>query len=489
MPQNFVISFGGTGARCMEAILYLAAAGSIRTPLQLLIVDPDETNGNVAETLKQLRRYQSIQKSVISPTTNGPPPFFSTPVNEGLAASSFMWSNPQPNQEFQTLIQYASQTSAEKGLLDLLYDESDLALTFEKGYVGRAHIGSLDLLRNLQAQIEWAAKDDVPKDSNKTEALLLFFKALRAATQQPGGARLLVIGSIFGGTGASGLPAIPPLLGEVLLSGLDSKLKLGCVQVAPYFTFPPGHEEDPDSALHPLATQAALFHYALTDTGYDRVYLVGAPTRVESNTENVPGGDSQKNKAHYVEIAAGLAAAHFFSNPPDADQPEVIACGSEGVSWDELPARTLTNIRKNFVSLATFCALHARFLSSDLEQGRHIGSKWHQDLTHSSTRRLGGQEPELRALTEFAVRFLKWAEEIRRVPNVQLLTVGDSADEGALSAMTLGGKSAANPYHRLISSMDRLPKLEQHTGIGWYVDGLSRSAFEYCADNYASWWH
>lgn len=488
MSQNFVIGFGGTGARCVETLAYVAASRSIKVPMHVLIVDPDESNGNVSEAVKQLRRYQTICANVEA-VGEHERAFFSTPLNAGLGEASFLWTNPQPNQEFQTLIQYSEQPETEKALLNLLYDESDMSLTFEKGYIGRAHIGSLDLLRNLESQIRNAASENDNVDRSKGGALQAFFKALRAATQQPGGANLIVIGSIFGGTGASGLPAIPPLISTILLEGLDKQLRLGCVQLAPYFTFPQGHEEDPDSALHPLATQAALYHYALTDTGYDRIYLIGAPTREQSNSENVPGGGAQKNQAHYVELAAALAVANFFDSPPTETGVEVVACGSEAVTWDNLPARGITDVRKNLTTFATFCALHANFLATDLAERRHQGSKWLQDLESSVGKTLGGQEPQIVALTEFSTRFIVWAMDVSRLAEVDLLTMSKSTDPNQLGSVANGGSHDVTPYHSLIFNLNSVGKNDQHSPIGWYIEALTRASSRFCKTNYSSWWH
>lgn len=486
MTQNFVMGFGGTGARCMEALAYLAASRSITEPLHMLVVDPDETNGNVVQCLDQLRRYQSIQQHVAPNRESGARPFFSTPLNADLGSESFLWANPQPNTAFQELIEYTAQPEDTRALLDLLFDESDLKLTFEKGYIGRAHIGSIDLLRTLETQIRTIASSS-DDDRARPDAMRSFFSTLRAATQQPGGAHLLVVGSVFGGTGASGLPAIPSLLQSVLLSGLQKKLTIACIQVAPYFSFPQGRAEDPDSALHPLATQAALYHYSLTDVGYDRVYLVGAPTREESNSGNVVGGGAQRNVAHYVELAAGLAAAHFFAEPPDKETPEVFACGGLSVRWDSLPYQRATDVRKNLVALGTFCLLHAQFLAGSLDKRRHLETKWMSDLRSARGRELGGQERELRDLRDFAKRYLDWATEIQRISDVELFTLRELESVSALSSVAAGGRSR-EPYHELITNLNMTRDVDQNSGAGWYVDALTRATVDFCRSNYAAWW-
>lgn len=44
----YIIGIGGTGARCIEAIIHFAALGLFnQETLHLLFVDADETNGNL----------------------------------------------------------------------------------------------------------------------------------------------------------------------------------------------------------------------------------------------------------------------------------------------------------------------------------------------------------------------------------------------------------------------------------------------------------
>lgn len=484
MSQQFVLAFGGTGARCAEALTYLLASRSIRLPTHVLIVDPDQTNGNVSIALEQLRRYHAIQKNIAA--VDGEGAFFSTPLNATLPQESFAWSNPQQNVEFGTLLEYAAQGQNEKALLDLLYDEDDMRLSFEKGYIGRAHIGSLDLLRTLEHQVTRAvaAADD---EQGSPDAMLLFFRRLRAAAQQPGGAKVMVLGSVFGGTGASGLPAVPPLLKKLLPTGLRAEMKIACVQVAPYFSFPPGREEDPDSALHPLATQAALYHYSLTNVGYERIYLVGAPSREQANDENVPGGDAQRNAAHYVELASALAVAHFFANPPQSANPEVLASGADEIHWTKLPHGKQTQIRRNLTSLATFCMMFDRYLAEDLSERRHLETKWLGDLERDRARTLGGQEAELRRLREFSERFLAWTVEVKQNSKTNLFATSDLHSEDSLAQVVDGG-SATDAYHRLYRRLNTVPASKQETGQGWFIEALTYASDGFCRENYQSWW-
>ena len=501
MTKNFVLAFGGTGARCVEALAYLYASRCLREPAQILVIDPDTSNGNVAVALAQLHRYHAIHHRLQPKDRNvDGTAFFSTPLNGGLPDSSFQWEYPNQKDAFSALIGYGALEQSSQDLLNLLFDSDDLRMTFEQGYVGRAHIGSLDLFRTLHDALAQAATDPQEPASgpnpSTSDPLATFFREIRSSVQGEQRANLVVLGSIFGGTGASGIPAIPPVIQEEL-PFLRDRLNIACVQVAPYFVFGGSRSEnDPDSTLHPLATQTALYHYSATDTGYDRIYLVGAPERILTNEHNRRGGVDQLNKSHYVELSAALAAAHFFSAAPgQAGQMEVYACGSKAVDWSALPFAKDIGLRQNLVAFATFCLYHASFLYPDLESQRHLEAKWYSDLTRDTSERLGGKGTEMERLRNFADRFLQWAEELQDSADPEQLLGVDKRDRqraetaaASLARISTEGENQRNPYHAIYTEMNRGRPVNQSSGTGWYLEALSQAVDRFCAANYRNWW-
>lgn len=485
MVQNFILGFGGTGARCLEAVTYLQAAGCLNQDVHVLLVDPDVSNGNVTLARDQLQRYHRLQGKLDPRATQAP--YFRDRVNPDHDTDSFFWEYPSgQGRSFSSLLNYASLGEEKRRLLSLLYDKNDLNLTFENGYVGRAHIGSLDLLRTLERALEPFHDDaaDIPD-----QALHKFVRSLRSAAQGEG-ARLLVIGSNFGGTGASGLPAVPPLVRRAL-DEVSVGIRIGCVQLAPYFSFPAGGEQSPDSALHPLATRASLYHYAYTDVGYERMYFVGAPSRVETADQNEPGGTEQRNDAHYAELGAALAAVDYFRDPPRADAAEVSACGSTHLSWGDLPAPEDIDLRKRLVSLGTLCLAHGRFFKEDLEEGRHEGLPWRVKLEKEAERELVGREQSLEELGRFALRFLDWADQVNGSTDARLFGSGLTQERPGgrvLGEVTSGGRSDGDPFHELLSTLNRVVDVRQPSGEGWYLEALGRAATEFCASHYTEWW-
>ena len=50
--KYYLISIGGTGAKCLEAFVHMNAAGLMknRGEIKIIYVDPDASNGNLAKT-------------------------------------------------------------------------------------------------------------------------------------------------------------------------------------------------------------------------------------------------------------------------------------------------------------------------------------------------------------------------------------------------------------------------------------------------------
>src|SRR6266404_4657694 len=63
MSEHYLIAIGGTGSRCLEAIIHLSAAGLFQSPMHVLIIDPDQNNGNSIKVRTLLTSYHALQQA------------------------------------------------------------------------------------------------------------------------------------------------------------------------------------------------------------------------------------------------------------------------------------------------------------------------------------------------------------------------------------------------------------------------------------------
>lgn len=357
MAQNYLIAIGGTGSRCVEAVVYLAAAGLFQSPIHMPIIDPDQNKGNSVKARQIITDYHALHLAQqpaqaqlktwtgLGGTKLPGAKLFRAAIHHqsgpGSGQYPIFWHNPNSAQRrFGEVIEYQAQRKELKDFLNLFYEPTDLEMVLDVGYRGRTNVGAVALKQDLEGTAPIA-----------NSGLREFLTNLNIDLQGEE-ARVFVMGSVFGGTGAAGLPTVPALIkqlpGKVISHDNRKRLRYGCAMMTPYFSFPKGNNSSTgpgtDSARHAVATQAALLHYAHVPPGYQHVYFIGAPARPQTNSANVVGGQNQANAPHYAEMVAALAAWEFFGLAqvrPDARELHFADTKQSdpdlGVRWDTLP--------------------------------------------------------------------------------------------------------------------------------------------------------
>jgi hypothetical protein len=328
----YVIAIGGSGAKCVESIVQVAATG-LYSPeaIEILMIDPDENNGNVDRARKTIATYQDIQKTISGGNSGIPGAWMSTPIS-----AYELWSPFQDkpfNRELVSFFSYSTMRNnnpALANLLEVLYTPEERQQKLDEGFRGRPSIGAA-----VMSQIDLKQLDTKPWG----EIVQSISNAVGSKGQT---AKILLCGSIFGGTGASGIPTIARLLRNKLKEGnIIDKVKIGGIFLLPYFSFtvPPGASTDglyASADQFMMNTEAALRYYVKhAKQLFDTVYLLG-----NENSTNVNfsvGNLTQKNTPHFVELYAALATRDFLKETRD-DAIVTIGRNQSGVlTWGDLP--------------------------------------------------------------------------------------------------------------------------------------------------------
>lgn len=457
MGKNYLIGIGGTGARVVEAVVHCCAAGRGPDELTIFLVDPDEGNGNLSRTKSLLTQYQACQQAYTQRSGEHVPLFrtrLRTP--ETLVWSIFEEKNAtlggfvnlhnlRENAEDRPLADFIS----------VLFTREELDTELNEGFRGHPSIGAVVMATpDPQAEPWKTFWDDV------------------AACQAPHEARVFLVGSIFGGTGAAGVPTFGArdMIKQnpaALVDGGTSKVLLGGALVLPYFTFespeapPVGADGTPEMyvtpADFPIATQAALQFYNEKDLGFDQMYLLG-----DSLAQRVGrfshGNQGQENRPHYIELVSALAAFDFFGQPdvPPGTEPAYFYAARDGrpVDWAALPGtRDAARLaqEQNEVKLA-LCAMTAFAYAMategvDVLETPHdqVKDAWYRrNFTFNSRRpedagldpRQHGQRAAIAAVTRFGEQFLQWISaldeetgDVRLVDRRRLFVDASALDE------------------------------------------------------------
>lgn len=326
MPKSvFVVGIGGTGMRCIESFVHLCAIGMFDdTEVHLLAMDTDKDNGNFRRLAYLVDNYRKINGNAMKKHT-----LFSAKINyyqfspdydkSESSSMSKIINNRYNNEEICSLGADSKIKASE--LVNLLLRPEVVDMDLKHGYRAQTQMGSMLM---YYAIIERAYQDDYNKT---TSGLRGFMNALNDGNS---GHYVFVFGSVFGGTGASSLPIIPPAFNSAakILSRNNCDViegnYYGSVILTNYFAFDSNVRTNDKvyatSDKFALNSQAALNYYLKDQTVndvYKRLYVLGREESLQLNGPVVTGGAEQSNPADYIELMAAFAAYDFFKTAPE----------------------------------------------------------------------------------------------------------------------------------------------------------------------------
>lgn len=349
--MNIIIGVGGTGAKVVEAVQHLATMGIGPNTLSVGFVDQDESNGNLIRSRTVFDAYRKARTSWRDGSSHcivgvGECPLLKTSLS-ALGGEDGLWI--PDTQSNSTLARVFGPMKEDQFLFDALFDPSDDPETAEQrldlsqGYRGRPHIGAAAM--TLRAETRSRFWDAI------TEAI--------GSAGAQGTVRILIAGSVFGGTGAAGFPTIARLVRNRLkASGIERNVEIGGILMLPYFRFPdPGEDQDQNVARaneQQAQARGALLHYQhmLGDGGkedgehiFDQLTLVGwsPPFKIDVHSK---GTGTQRNPALLPELLAASAAMRFFQfgafNNGEGGQMIAVSArrDEKATVWPDIPSVT-----------------------------------------------------------------------------------------------------------------------------------------------------
>ncbi len=330
MKQVFAIGVGGTGAKCLEALVHLHACGLLAnedgtpTRLGVFLVEPDQQSALLNRAQTAINRYGAM-KTAIGRNSGA---FARAELRDYGQWSPLSMSSGALclNQVFPKAV-LRTQAPGVAALFDCLFPPEEQEADLDVGFRGRPPIGSAVMSRiNLanQAQVgQWQQMlSDIQTAAGSGEPPLIH-----------------LFGSVFGGTGAAGVPTLGQLLKNWLKSKSLNRVQVQASLLLPYFDF--DGVADDNTGVHAesrnfqLNTDAALQYLRTSGKAcFDRVFLVGSD--IKARYDFSIGGVSQANAAHLVELLAALGVRH----PAEASHgyAHVLSRADHAcVRWEDLP--------------------------------------------------------------------------------------------------------------------------------------------------------
>ena len=313
----YVFYVGGSGSKMLEASLHAAAAGVFNVtgaPVNTVIVDLDQTGGNLKRAKSLIDIYKDVRASIGG-----------REEKEGSADIGFrtdfeLYALTSVEERAMSGILASTTIGDDREIARALYTDYELEMSYQRGFYGHPNVGAHFFASQLP---------NLPDNHSFTEVI----DKIRQELVKGGRPRILLAGSIFGGTGASAIPSIAKYIRQLTDLNPDPDARrtvgggavIGAMLLLPYFATTKGDGVIDYTQFEPKA-KAALEYYAKEGVGYgdnkvfNAIYMVGSQDKVVY--QYCTGGSEQNNAAHLVDFLGAEAVSHFLTTNPDGYQPK-----------------------------------------------------------------------------------------------------------------------------------------------------------------------
>ena len=415
----YFISIGGSGAKVMESLTHLCVAGMFPTDenFYVMAIDPDTGNGNLARSSAAIHCYNIFQKLEVG---NDMPIF----KNKVELANPFVWNPTEHDKCLDDVMSYQAYKGTPIGdLYEVLYTKKERSILLNEGFRGHPSIGAAVM----------AKKVSTDSDGNNEEPWKRFETLVNQDAKTGSVAKIFLAGSVFGGTGAAGMPTIAKLL-QGMFKDLyeEKKVLVGGALILPYFSFSPDKSSISSNEIYAssenflTSTQAALKYYAAKNKEeniYHSMYFIGDNVLAPVQKFSV-GSSSQENDAHIVDFYGALAAIDFYQSKQLKKCSYITHADDNKIQWSDFPdiveidtnsKDIVVNIKERFAQFTRFIFAYVHLIKPvlrDLSAGKlkKYQYPWFIDyLENTNVDML-----EIKNFEEYAECFISWVKQLEK---------------------------------------------------------------------------
>lgn len=440
--MNTLICAGGSAQRVLTAVLHLCAAGLGPEEIRILVVDPDGSNGNGSDCRQLIGLYMQCRQRFrdnLGPGVNLFRTRFDLLDDPTLPAGVKVWSPVTPRETLGSVINFdnlsdkAGATTTSPDVARLFFTEEEIRMPLDRGFMGHTSVGAATM-----SLVEQHAEDQPWKQITDK---------IRQDLTSSRGSAVAVVGSVFGGTGASAIHPLVRFLRKAPKVNHE-RLHIAAVALVPYFRFEPSTAAAGTAASalaakaewFPLRTRSAVdFYKHLEDNrefDFDAIFWVGDNSPVPVNYSE--GGPNQRNPGHFVDFLGAIAVLDYFEDPmvkgnhfagsrKDAHRE----LGLRNVlDWNDVPVNKLRTdrLQRSIMKMVLSGAMHTGFFMKLFEM-RDLDRKpssvpWYYKRFARKGDHFSQQvnRDDLRLITTFlANHHLPWWSEVSEPANVMMV--------------------------------------------------------------------
>ena len=265
--SNFFVAVGGTGQMVALAYFRLAKLCGFKKPAYTYIMDSD-IDGDVSQDLMQLLGEESVP--VIKPI----------PRADNIETFRDIFSNSEYDDNIQPV-------------LPLLFTTEELDTHIRKGMYGRPPVGSTCLSVKMK---------NIENRQGSDTALSRLITALREGQTN----NVVICGSLFGGTGAGGIPTLAKYIRREVGPGI----KITIIDLLRWFWLPEQTHKSHDSMLKHNAESGVCYLQDKIADSVNACVLLGLEEPVERTYEEI---GKQTEKINFINLIAAIIANNSFN--------------------------------------------------------------------------------------------------------------------------------------------------------------------------------
>ena len=462
MTRIIAIGIGGSGAKCIESLSFVHSIGLLGSAtLGTLLIDADAANGNGDRTSRRLALAEKLHTNFSEGTSS---------FAQGDFHNFGIW-NPLKDIENSTNLSSIFKRESMRSsnpelayLMDYLYTAEERSADLKVGFRGKPPIGAA-IMGRVNSNDLGTAEDSVWSK---------IYDFIEVGIRDGGNKEPVIIhlfGSIFGGTGAAGVPTIGRLIDDELkVRGLRDCARVCATPLLPYFSFAKPEDDQcsvfAESQLFGINSQAALDYFTEHSEGvFDCVYLIGNTQRTDYKPAT--GGALQNNNSHFIELYAALSAAHSLEHGSvnNLTVSYISRQSSSKILWSDLPPGVTSKSCVEYFQKAVLLSSSWYFnFSLELDSAIALGARkfckgapWFIRF-YSLSKSGNSSRPSItnksqieqaKILTMWSLEFLIWASQIS-------LSGGNGEELFGLSKLNLKSEINSNESRKYLNSLDGL---------------------------------